>query len=92
MTSETLTTPAATPDLAGGPRPLLVGRIDAARLCGTSPRTWDRLASSGRTPRPVRLGGRPLWRLAELAEWISAGCPDRDTWDAITAADSRGKK
>jgi predicted DNA-binding transcriptional regulator AlpA len=64
-------------------QPLLVGRQDAARLCGTSSRTWDRLTSSRRTPAAVRLGGRPMWRADELREWVAAGCPDRERWDAI---------
>lgn len=63
---------------------LLIGRIHAAKACSTSSRTWDRLVASGRTPAPVRLGGRPMWRVEELRGWIDAGCPDRPTWEAMT--------
>lgn len=62
---------------------LLVGRLGSAKVCGTSPRTWDRLTAGGKTPRAIRLGGRPMWRVDELREWIAAGCPDRKTWEVI---------
>ena len=63
---------------------LLVGRKDAANACGASSRTWDRLTASGKTPRAVRLGGRPMWRVDELRAWVAAGCPDRKTWEVIS--------
>ncbi|HEY7157901.1 MAG TPA: hypothetical protein VH575_28345 [Gemmataceae bacterium] len=68
--------------------PLLVRRREAARLCGLSPASWDRLHVSGRCPAPVRLGGAVLWRVAELIAWTEAGCPDRETWAAIRAANN----
>lgn len=78
-----LTIPAADP--AALP-PLLVRRRAAARLCGLSPASWDRLASAGRTPAPIRLGSAVLWSVEELRDWIAAGCPDRRTWEALRAA------
>ena len=54
---------------------LLVGKAEAARLTGISPRSVDRLVSSGAFLQPVRLGGRVLWNRDALAEWVSAGCP-----------------
>ena len=68
---------------APGP-PLLVDARAAARLCGgISVRTWWSLHASGRCPLPVRLGRRTLWRGAELAAWIEAGCPARDRWQTM---------
>lgn len=64
---------------------LLVSRADAARACGVSMRTWDRLVHSGKTPPAIRLGGRPRWRADELREWAAAGCPSRREWEAMTA-------
>lgn len=63
--------------------PLLVTAADAARLCGTSRPTWDRWTSAGLNPAPRRIGGRPLWSVAELQAWIEAGCPDRRRWEAM---------
>jgi len=62
---------------------LLVGAAEAAALCGVSRSTWWALHSSGRVPLPVRLGGRTLWRRAELEEWVAAGCPARVRWEEI---------
>jgi predicted DNA-binding transcriptional regulator AlpA len=87
-----LTSPAADPAPRDGAAPdaapavlppLLVRRREAARLCGLSPASWDRLTSAGRTPAPIRLGSAVLWSVEELRAWIAAGCPDRQTWAAI---------
>ncbi len=65
------------------PAPLLLGAKAAAKLCGVSARTWWALHSAGKTPLPVRLGRRTLWRAAELADWCKAGCPSRDRWHTM---------
>ena len=63
------------------PPPLLVDATTAATLCGgISQRTWWSLHAAGKTPLPVRLGRRTLWRVDELADWCKAGCPSRDRW------------
>lgn len=72
----------AAPGSAAGPA-LLVRAAEAARLCGVSLRGWWGLHSSGRTPLPTRLGGRTLWRRAELEAWTAAGCPSRERWQAM---------
>jgi predicted DNA-binding transcriptional regulator AlpA len=64
---------------------LVVGRLEAARLCGVSPASWDRQTSAGRTPKSLRLGGRVLWRRADLSRWVELGMPDRATFEALTA-------
>jgi predicted DNA-binding transcriptional regulator AlpA len=63
---------------------LLVGRIEAARLCGVSPASWDRLTSAGKNPRPFKLGGRVLWQRSILAKWCELGCPSRADFEALT--------
>lgn len=60
--------------------PLMVTAQMAARMFSVSLRTWRMLDSAGKIPKPTRLGGRVLWRLAELRRWGAAGCPDRVTW------------
>jgi predicted DNA-binding transcriptional regulator AlpA len=78
--------PAAEPGKVPGLEPLLIPAPEAARLCGLSPATWHRLRSAGKIgPTPVRLGGRVLWRVADLRAWTDAGCPDRRTWEALQA-------
>lgn len=64
---------------------MLIGRIDAARLCGVSPASWDRLTSAQKTPASLRLGGRVLWRRSDLEAWIALGLPDRRAFETLTA-------
>jgi predicted DNA-binding transcriptional regulator AlpA len=63
---------------------LLVDARAAARLCGVSRSHFLAMHSAGKVPLPVRLGRRTLWRAAELAAWIDAGCPARDRWHTLT--------
>ncbi len=64
-----------------------IGARDASALSGVSTPTWWRLHAAGKVPSPVKLGGRTLWRVAELRAWIGAGCPGRDEWQARRAAE-----
>ena len=68
---------------------LLVGRIEAARLSAVSPASWDRLTSAGKNPRPIKLGGRVVWRRNDLEVWTKLGCPDRQTFDTLTQDERR---
>jgi predicted DNA-binding transcriptional regulator AlpA len=53
-------------------------------VCGISRAQWFKLASSGRTPLPVRLGTRrPVHLIEELEAWLKAGAPPRDQWERI---------
>jgi predicted DNA-binding transcriptional regulator AlpA len=71
--------------------PLLAPADQAAALCAVSPATWYRMAAAGRCPAPVRLSpGCVRWRLDELREWITAGCPSRREWEARRAAANAG--
>ena len=55
---------------------LLLSVADVARLLGgVGERTVWRWADSGRMPRPLRVGGRRLWRRHEIQRWVEAGCP-----------------
>ena len=55
--------------------PLLIPAAEFARLLQISTRTLWRQLSAGQIPRPVRFGGTVRWRLEEIREWISRGCP-----------------
>jgi predicted DNA-binding transcriptional regulator AlpA len=55
---------------------------DPWTMCGISRSQWFKLAASGRTPRPIRLGTRrPVYIIAELSAWLEAGAPDREEWE-----------
>lgn len=62
--------------------PLLLTARQAATICGKSLRTWRAWDSAGRIPRPVRIGRSTLWRADELRQWVAAGCPGRQEWEA----------
>jgi predicted DNA-binding transcriptional regulator AlpA len=77
---------------AGSPTPdapLLIPDTAAAALAGVSRAHWQRLRAAGKLPPSVRLGRKVLWRRAEVAGWIDAGCPDARTWEAMKAAAGR---
>ena len=62
---------------------LLLTANEAAALCHTSSRTWRTWNTTGKIPRPIRIGHRTFWRPEELRDWVAAGCPDRETWEAM---------
>lgn len=73
----------ATP--ADGP-PLVVDARRLAKLLDAgvrTVRTWD---AAGKLPAPVRLGGKVVWRLDEIRDWLAAGAPRRDEWQARRVA------
>lgn len=54
----------------------------AGAMFDLSERAWRRLDVTGKVPEPIRVGRSVRWRLKELAAWVRAGCPDRETWEA----------
>ena len=62
------------------PRLALQAGEVAGRL-GISERHLWSLHSSGRLPRPIRLGRAVRWPLGELDAWVAAGAPTRDVWE-----------
>ncbi len=62
---------------------LALSAAAVARLLGISERhTWA-LNSSGRLPKPIRLGRAVRWPVDELRAWLAAGAPPRDRWEAM---------
>ena len=53
----------------------------AAAVLGVARSTFLSQHSAGRTPNPVRIGGRTLWIADELRAWLDAGCPVRERWE-----------
>ena len=62
---------------------LALPAADVAKLLDISERHLHTLNSSGRLPRPVRLGRSVRWCADELRDWLVAGAPDRDKWEAV---------
>ena len=71
--------------------PTVLMRIDeVAAWFGVTTKTWRAWDQKGRCPMSVRMGTRAIyWRRDELQEWIEAGLPDREAWNAIKAAKQR---
>jgi len=68
-------------------QPLTVGAATAAKLLGIGTSTWHLWRATGRTPAPIRIGGRVLWKYDELRAWIEAGAPCREKWEATRGRD-----
>ena len=57
-----------------GEPPLAYRKAAAARMCGMSQRTLERLLSAGKFPRPDAYAGKcPLWTRATLERWLADG-------------------
>ena len=60
--------------------------IDAQALAahlGVSVRHVRRMDAAGQIPRPLRFGRAVRWSRVEIEEWMFAGSPDRETWEAL---------
>jgi len=62
---------------------LALPAAEVAKLLGISERHLWALNSSGRLPRPVRLGRAIRWNLSELRVWLDAACPERSRWEVM---------
>ena len=58
-----------------------------ALLLSTSVRSVWRYGSSGRLPATVNSAGSIRWRRADVEQWISMGCPDQETFNAMQEAE-----
>ena len=85
LDTETITRPTAAGP-APAPEPVLLRATDAAAICGISLAAFRNLFYRSQCPAPVKLGRSKLWRKQELLDWIKAGAPPRDEWNAILAA------
>jgi len=62
---------------------LALPAADVAKLLNVSERHLWSLNSSGRLPRPLRLGRAVRWPVEELRDWLAAGAPERSRWEAM---------
>ena len=58
----------------------------ADRLGGVSLRHIRRQDSAQKLPKPIRLGRSVLWVAQEIEDWLAAGAPDRQRWQAMKGA------
>ena len=66
-------------------RRLALSAEEVAETLGISRAHVWKLASSGRLPKPVRLGRAVRWPRKVLEEWLAAGAPPRDRWESMRA-------
>lgn len=50
----------------------------ASAMFTMSTRSFWRLVSSGKAPKPFKLGRRAVWRVSDLTAWAANGFPSRD--------------
>ena len=62
---------------------LLFGRKECAEVCSMSVSSWDRACAMQKTPRPLKILCRMVWRVSDIEEWIRLGMPDRKTFEII---------
>ena len=56
---------------------------EVAALLGVSRAHLWKLHSSGRLPRPIRLGRVVRWDRRAIEAWVEAGAPPRERWEAM---------
>ncbi len=56
---------------------------DVAKMCRISRAMLYKLHAAGKMPRGVKLGNLTRWRRQEILDWIKAGCPPREKWEAM---------
>jgi hypothetical protein len=71
----------------------LVDFAGLSRLLGRSVASLYRDRAAGRLGvEPIRLGAAVRFRVEEVRAWVAAGCPPREQWRAIKAAQHNGRK
>jgi len=59
---------------------LLLDALRIAALLGISRSSLYKLVSSGRAPRPIKIGRSVRWRREEIEDWVRAGAPPLSRW------------
>jgi len=67
---ESYITPVAVVSIPPARQPLLVKAADLAKLLSVTERQIWRWKSSGKLPKPMKIGRSTRWRLSEIEEWI----------------------
>ena len=53
------------------------------QMLSLSKRQIFRLNSCGKLPRPLRIGGAVRWSERTIQRWLTAGAPDRSTFETM---------
>ncbi len=70
---------------------LLMNARAFARMLSISKPTLDRMKAAGKLPRHIELSdGCHRWNVAEVRDWIAAGCPAIKEWEARRRAGKGG--
>jgi predicted DNA-binding transcriptional regulator AlpA len=77
----------ATPEFAAFK--LLIDIPELAHLTSLSVRALRRMDSARDIPGRVRVGRRVLFQTEIIREWVRAGLPSRDTWNALQECDRK---
>lgn len=70
---------------------LLIDTKTLAKLLAISKAHLYRLQAEEALPAPIQVGHVKRWRLTEVLEWIEAGCPPQQMWNATRQNNSRRK-
>ena len=62
---------------------------DAAKICRLSKRSWFRLSSAQKIPKPVKIGGSVRWKQSDVELWLEWDCPDRKTFEVLKKTGGR---
>jgi predicted DNA-binding transcriptional regulator AlpA len=65
---------------------LLLDSSDLCHVLRISKATLHRLLAAGKLPKPIKLAGLK-WPTAEIAAFVTMGCPDRATFEARREAE-----
>lgn len=72
-------------DAGLSPNRLALSAEEVAEALGISRAHVFKLVSSGRLPKPVKLGRAVRWPRKDLEEWLASGAPSRDRWELMRA-------
>lgn len=71
---------------------LVVRAKELARLLNVSLVSIRRMDSAGKLPKPIKLGGCVVWRIDEIQDWLAAGSPTREKWEAMKGQGGRNRR
>jgi len=77
------TTPPNSDKAKANPGRVALSAEELAEMLGVSRSHVFRMASSGLLPPAIRFGRVVRWSRATIEDWVAAGAPPRDTWEAL---------